>query len=538
MKPFAPSTDQPRPPVTYSVTPCLRKQSPPIELDATSIGVPKLHHPSILSDPTSTHEAYLTTLPTMNSFHERNPTDICTILAPLPEPSASVRTPSPSVVAIKASKQLLHHPRQVSHNASQVFSVRGQKPSPSTSIIKRPQPGPITSFSSYQAYEAACALIPQATPLLPSSASKGAVEGLQHAAADTAADTSDGSRTCSLTLPAPNVDAQLRFVAARLPTFVQKSPSPAIELAGSPDVFNSGSDSPVIGSLFDLPSPPFQPLTSTLSIPIIINKWAEEKTEKQRKSCRLYHRKSASALDEPDFDLAGFLNQASDPLKKDEDKAMQDLCAAMNALDVSDQCGVADHVNTENPLQAYGFEYADLDDGWDTYNHVVDDCANKLHDAPVIVDYEEISDAEDWGLISPANTFARSDFESDSDFDLNRDIDSEDEDDEWYTTDHATRAFAFDLRQALKVPLPASPSTEDLVRQDTEEAKQAMKTLAEYDGGFTELTGCDWNDEFEVSVDAWSNGRFRKQEQGKDTNPFMTFPLIDGQAVGGESMDL
>jgi len=469
----------------------------------------------------------------MNGFHERSPTETSTTPAPLQKSSASERPHSPSVVAMKASKQLLYHPTQVSHSASQVFPVHGREPSPSTSIINGPQPRPITSFSSYQAYEAACALIPQTTSLVPSSAFKGPIEGLQHSAAD----TSDGSRTCSLTPSAPEVDAQSGFVAARLPTFVQESPSPAIELASSSDVFNCGSDSPVIGSLFDLRNPPLQPPSSTLSIPIIINKWAEEKNKKQRKDCRLYYRKSASALDEPDFNLAGFLNQASGPGEEDEDKAMQNLCAAMNALDVSDQCGVPDHVNTENPLQAYGFEYADLEDGWETYNHVVGDCDDKLCDAPVIVDYEGMSDVEDWGLISPANTFVRSDFESDSDFDLNLDTDSED-DDEWHATDCGTRTFALDLARALKVPLPASPSTEELVRQDTEEAKQAMKTLAEYDGGFTELIGCDWNGEFEVSVDAWNNGRFRKQDQGKDANPFMTFPLIDGEAVGGEGMGL
>lgn len=451
------------------------------------------------------------TKPKITSFYKCKP--------PVPHVPLKPITLQNTKKTIKMPEPVPHHPSQVSSEAVKVFSFKSQSspsPKPTSKLV---QPKPITCFTSYKAYEAACASPIQAKPCPLETPPMWLGEHLQHSVSGFH-DRSEPEQTWPDGMPTPDADAWSNFIAARLPTFTQSTSRQAANPPGLVDIFDSASEGPAIGSLFDLPSPVAAP-----AIPTVVKKWAEEKKKKKQNKtgCILYRNKPLPTLEDPGFDLAAFLDLGNE--EDTEEQAMTDLCAAMDSLGLEKEQQNINQPTLDEAFGSYGFEYAETD-------HTASNHQDNLFDAPIFIDHEEAWEGDEWTMLTPPFTSSDgSDFEPSSEFDFA----SDDCDLDISPTDLHTRDINSALKEALHIPLPSSTSTENLVREDND---HVMKILSEQHEGFVELVGMEWgleDDEFSVSLEAWNDDRFKG---GKEQNPFETFPILDGEAMGEEGMVL
>ncbi|KAF1352513.1 hypothetical protein BDV97DRAFT_368258 [Delphinella strobiligena] len=464
---------------------------------------------------------------------------------------------------------VLYHPHQTSHEAAQVFSTITQPP-------KAKLFSPITSFNSYQAYDAACPSLTNVVSLPSTHMPTWFGERAQHEITGVH-EAPDSVQVCPSSMSQHDSHEWPGFVAARLPTFHPDTPSHGAESAGSADTLK-GKSEPLLEPL----SPPSPSPMTTPIIQALVEKWRKEKERDERKGFTIDRAKASSALDEFDFNLATFLDPP--PVQHCEDKSMVGLCAAMDAMSLEEHCHEPSHVNIKDGCENYGFEYADQKDGWDSHDSCVigdwdkevcenlgpnDEWENRSnrwsrtyafgdwqHKLCKAVDpNDQWDDLGDWTDEDSALPEMRCEDTCDQEWAMpSPGLKSDDSDSDWFSdfeleprnrrrklTDSDHDAMDIDFAEALRVPLPSSPSTERLIREDTH---AQMRVLSEEVNGFVELPGLEWgseSDEFAVRLDLRNDGwswAESKLPGAIEEQPFQTFPLIDREAVGAEGMKL
>lgn len=512
----------------------------------------------------------------IDSYFEHTP------CLPTPQETIEVQSvnrqesPQQALPTSRSPETVLYHPPQTSHEAAQVFSTTHQP----TSRKQTPKPrlfNPITSFNSYQANEAACSSPTNVLSLPSTNMPTWFGECAQHKFTGVH-DASDSNQVCPSSVSQQDSNEWPGFVAARLPTFHPDTPLHSAESAGPIDTFKAESE-PLLEPL----SPPSPSPITTPTIQVLVEKWRKEKERDERKGFAIHRANRSSALDEPDFDLATFLDPPM--VQHPEDESLVTLCAAMDAMSIEEDCHEPSHVSIKDGCEGYGFEYADQQDEWDSHGSCVvgdwdrevckdtasnDEWENRsnewsrthafgngehkvceaveLYDhlvvtadwtdedfvIPVMMNCEDAWDHE-WAMSSPSLTSDDSNSDWFSDFGL------EPRNRQTKLTDSDQDAMDLDLAEALHVPLPSSPSTERLVREDTH---AQMRVLSEEAHGFVELPGMEWGSEsaeFAVCLDArsdvwaWTESKLPKKNE---ECPYHTFPLIEGEAVGAEDMKL
>lgn len=412
-------------------------------------------------------------------------------------------------------KPVTHHPRQDSHQASQVFTILPSEIN---------QLKPTAYFSSFGAHEAPCAVIDERKPCTPHSLAK----DLGGVIDDPCGSTGDSHKIQSPDsgdLAEQEENAWMAFIAARLPTFARE---PASLVTTKPVCLDSVPSSPTIGSLWDLPAPPPRICQSPV-VPTVVQKWMEERKQRERKACTLYHEESPSALEESSFDLGTFKDLCNEKFRFEQN--MDELCTAMDTLKI-DQIR-PDHVSFPGPMKAGAVGDADQHDEWNRESSI-GDSGDESADDSVLVNYEDASEADEWAMLSPSissSAYSDDDILTPTNFDLGSDSGYQ----ELSFTDRFRDQMGADFSEAMRIPLPLSPSTEHLVKEDTKYAR--LKMLSELDEAFVELAGMDWGDdadEVAVPLAAWSFGGSKTDLK----SPFSTFPLVDGDEMGQEGMEL
>ena len=469
---------------------------------------------------------------------------------PRDENGPGVSTPPPGT-PLHLHGPAKHHPFQISREALKVFTLQQQPPSHSQAKSFR-RLRPVTSFNSYEAYEAAHAVVDELESCVPGSMPPRLGEHV-HPSLNTTESLSRPERTCQITLSAQDAEAWSNFVAARLPAFRQTASSAVDQFSVVDDVFgHHRSDSPLTESLSCLPSSTSKPIHTPIGaveIPTIGRKWSDEKGTNEKRGCTLYRSKSISVL-ETVSDIPCVTSQSTAQDK--ETMAMRELCSAFNSLTLDDKSVEAAQHLAQKTL---GLEYPDYGSDWEEESHVTGECEDRLCDAPVLVDYNQWNDVDDneWLVLSPTVTLGScaSTFDAGSDSEFAFVSEDEKPSNVMSTANRGQNAFdiVLDLQDEIRAPLPASPSTEDMIREDTQEQ---MRLLSEHSDDFIEVVGYNWaldEDMFAVDQDAWNTEQFKLDSKEKspvngrsvqekvDSNgvdgwQFGVFPVIESAPLG------
>lgn len=437
------------------------------------------------------------------------------------------KSPRQALPTSISPETVLYHPPQTSHEAAQVFSTTNQ-PTSDKQSSKPKLSNPTTSFNSYQAHEAAYSSPTHVVPLQSTHVPTWLGERVQHSTTGVH-DASDSVQVCPSSMSQQDSDSWPGFVAARLPTFHTGTPYHSAESIGSVDTMKNNPE-----PIFEPSSPPRPSPDTAPMIQALVEKWRKEKEQDEGQGFTIHRANRSSVLDESDFDRATFLNPPS--AQHCDDKSMVDLCAAMDAMSLEEHCHVPSHVSAKHGCEGYGFEYADQKDGWDSHGscvvgswdkevhgnmasshewetrsnewsraHAFGDWEHKVCEAVNLNDqWDDIGDwtdadsafpvmkscgdawGQEWAMPSPSLTSDNSDSNWFSDFEL------EPRNRQTKRTDSDHDAVDIDFAEALRVPLPSSPTTERLVREDTQ---AQMRVLSEEANGFVELPGMEWGSE-------------------------------------------
>lgn len=457
-------------------------------------------------------------------------------------------------VSLKPLTTVPHHPVQISRDAVTAFSFASKNLKPESKTPPLKQLKPITCYSSYKAYEAASALSTHEEACIEIPLWLG--EHLQSPMGGVYDRSSDHQAPNSAKVVAKGTDEQPDFIAARLPAFDDQA---------FPSEPSLSTESLIIGPLFEPPSPlPEKPvhLSSAGEAMTAVANCPSLHAAKDKTACTLYRGKPGSVLDSSSFNLKAFCNISEADAVQNLDVRLDDLTARLETLTMSgsgsrgiyseskakdkeelaaeeemhevckefDTCLLDETtVKREEELlnqrannNAYSFKYADLSDDWD--DDTVRESKDELSDVPLLIEYDHVWDGDGWTVLS-------SDLTPDSTNEAASDLETYDIESPQDLGRKLSSAFAsrhdLDAYLAVHMPLPESPSTASLVKEDTE---LAQKLLAEYDESFVQLAGLVWggeDDETAVLVE-------KKQPQ----SPFGCFPIIDGVAFGEEGMML
>lgn len=411
---------------------------------------------------------------------------------PAVEKQASLWEPSP---ASELRSSPLYHPLQVSTEAARVFADTPPK-------IKEPKP--ISFHNSYGAYEASCTAV---NPQSSSDRDEYAVLETEGKALRIQVDSEIVS-TCESPGLGQENNAWPLFNAAQLPTFPRPE---AVPLPPSPAYCETEPESPLIGSLFDLPrSDTWTPLPSLPDIPTIVGHWVDEVEGSLRTACKLYG--EPSALEDSNIGLAVLLDLDDDG-RDDTASSSDDYCTDAPSQDQMSSVCEIEKPATEGIYHPYGSSNIDPDDDMN---------------ASVLVNWEDDWEDDDWAVLTPSLSKQSSNSGVDEFLIFERDYEK------LALEDAGPDDLTLDLADALRIPLPSSPPTGHLIEEDTRLAQRQI--MSELDEHFIQLANMNWGadgDDFAV-LPFIRSSRFTCEPE----EPFRVFPLIDGEAVGAEGFFL